>query len=171
MSPRADFPSELAALLELNAENTRWVRGLIGERGWLGRSLVGEVGADCAWILVLHADRDRELQNLRLGLLCDAVRQGEADPRHYAMLADRLCRADGRPQLYGTRCRLVDGALTFTAPVDDPDRLAERRRVLGLPDIEIDEAGLRAGDSLIPYPPSRRHAANQWPNQQPGQRP
>lgn len=169
-SPRAHFPSELATLLELNAENTRWARGLIGAHGWLGRSLVGEEGADCAWILVQHADRDRELQDRCLDLLYTAVRHGEADPRHYAMLADRLRRMDGRPQLYGTHCRLVDGALTFNGAVADPEQLAERRHVLGLPDIATDEAALRAGDSLIPYPPSRRHAANQWPNTQTSQR-
>jgi len=168
LPPRPDFPPELATLLELNADNTCWVATLLQERSWLGRSLVGEQGADCAWMIVQHADRDRELQNKCLELLAEAVRDGEADPRHYAMLADRLRRADGRPQLYGTYCRLTEGAaLTFTAPVDNPHQLAERRRALGLPDIATDEAGLRAGDSLIPYPPSRRHAANQWPNKTP----
>jgi len=35
----------------IDTDNTRWLGEVLADRGWPGRSLVGEDGADAAWLL------------------------------------------------------------------------------------------------------------------------
>jgi Family of unknown function (DUF6624) len=99
--------------------------------GWPGRSLVGEDGALAAWLIAQHADRDREQQRAFLDLLRDAVSQDEASPAHLAYLEDRVRVGQGQPQLYGTQFTVTDGELE-PHPIEDPERLDERRSAVGL---------------------------------------
>ncbi|MFJ4741054.1 DUF6624 domain-containing protein [Streptomyces sp. NPDC088775] len=119
-------------LVRVDADNTAWLRQAIATHGWLGISLVGEQGADEAWLLAQHADRDLDLQRQVLGLLQDAVADGEAQPRHLAYLTDRVLVAAGEPQVYGTQyTRAPDGKLQSYA-VADPEQLDARRAAVGL---------------------------------------
>jgi hypothetical protein len=57
------LPDEVAAEWQrVDAENTRWLCELLTMRGWPGRTLVGEEGAQAAWLLAQHADQDPTLQ-------------------------------------------------------------------------------------------------------------
>ncbi|MFI6797222.1 hypothetical protein [Streptosporangium canum] len=49
---------------------------MIAERGWPGKDMVGETGADAAWLLAQHADQDPQLQRDCLPLLQAAGRRG-----------------------------------------------------------------------------------------------
>jgi hypothetical protein len=56
---RVGKPISRAAIEQMRAtarENAEWLKGVISEHGWPGRSLVGENGSDAAWLLVQHAD-------------------------------------------------------------------------------------------------------------------
>lgn len=50
----------------IDADNTTWIKTVIAEQGWPGTALVGDQGADDAWLLVQHADRDPEFQRQAL---------------------------------------------------------------------------------------------------------
>src|SRR4051812_12051885 len=52
----------IARLTQVDAENTKWLAAVVGRRGWLGRAIVGEDGADAAFLLVQHADADTAFQ-------------------------------------------------------------------------------------------------------------
>src|SRR5262249_42523708 len=39
-------------------DNVEWLKQVIADRGWPGRSLVGPDAADAAWLIVQHADHD-----------------------------------------------------------------------------------------------------------------
>jgi uncharacterized protein DUF6624 len=125
--------------------NIRWLAGVLATRGWPGRTMVGEDGAEAAWLLAQHADRDPEQQRAFLEALRGAVADGEASPANLAYLEDRVRVADGRPQLYGTQFALTDGEFR-PCPIEDPDRLDERRAGAGLGTFAAYEAQLRAGD-------------------------
>src|SRR5690606_30750870 len=71
---------------------------IIDEHGWPTRSLVGEDGASAAWLIAQHSDLDVGFQERALGLLREAVADGEADPTELAYLEDRVARNQGRPQ-------------------------------------------------------------------------
>jgi hypothetical protein len=130
---------------ELEREHARAARAaeLVSAHGWPGRSLVGDDGAQAAWLLIQHADHDVELQERCLRLLADAVEAGEAEPRQLAYLTDRVRVNRGRPQLYGTQF-FGGGDGYGVRPVDDPERLDERRASAGLEPFPDYEARMRA---------------------------
>jgi hypothetical protein len=57
---------------------------VIEKHGWPGKSLVGADGAQAAWLLVQHADLDREFQRQCLPLLKEAAEKGEASKQNLA---------------------------------------------------------------------------------------
>ena len=124
--------------------NTRWLADLVATRGWPGHTLAGTDGAEAAWLLAQHADRDPELQRTFLEALRGAVADGEASPWNLAYLEDRVRVHDGRPQLYGTQFTVTDGELR-PSPIEDPQRLDERRAEAGLDPFAAYEAHMRAG--------------------------
>jgi hypothetical protein len=138
------LPDDLGAEWHrIDTANTEWLNDLVDTRGWPGHSLVGEDGAQAAWLLAQHADQRRDLQRKFLDLLRAAVADGEAEPHHLAYLEDRVRVADGRPQLYGTQFTAIGKDLA-PSPIEDADHLDERRAAAGLPPFAEYEANLRA---------------------------
>jgi hypothetical protein len=139
------LPDEVAEeLRRVDTGNTRWLASLVATHGWPGRTLAGTDGAEAAWLLAQHADRDPELQRTFLEALRGAVADGDAPPGNLAYLEDRVRVHDGRPQLYGTQFTMTDGELG-PSPIEDPDRLDERRAEAGLGPFAAYEAQMRAG--------------------------
>lgn len=103
------------------------MKEIVAKVGWPGQKLVGGAGADAAWLLVQHADRDVAFQKQCLTLLERAVASGDARPANYAYLYDRVAVAEKRPQRYGTQ--YSDGQ---PAPLEDPAHVDRRRRSVGL---------------------------------------
>jgi hypothetical protein len=60
---------DLKAMAAADGENLPWLRQVITGVGWPGKSLVGEDGAQAAWLLAQHADRRRA--SIGLGSLAD----------------------------------------------------------------------------------------------------
>lgn len=140
----ARVPEEVAAQWRrIDEDNTRWLGEVLGARGWPGRTLTGEDGAAAAWLLAQHADRDPVRQRGFLDALRGAVGQGEASPAHLAYLEDRVRVNAGRPQLYGTQFTVTGGHLA-PHPVEDPQRLDERRAEAGLEPFADYHARMRA---------------------------
>jgi hypothetical protein len=100
---------------------------------WPGRRLVGDDGSRAAWLVAQHAIDDVGLQRRCLEALEVAVALGDADAVHGAFLLDRVRMSDGLDQLYGSQFVLDDAGSLVPWPVDDPGRVDERRRKLGLP--------------------------------------
>jgi hypothetical protein len=122
----------LKALRTIDEGNTAWLKAIVRRHGWPGRSLVGEEAASAAWLLVQHADHDPEFQRECLDLMEKAVERGDASAQDWAYLTDRVLRAEGRPQRYGTQ---------FTEslepqPIEDRERVDERRASVGLGSLE-----------------------------------
>jgi hypothetical protein len=127
----------------IDSGNTRWLGEILTTRGWPGRALAGEDGAGAAWLLAQHADGDPGRQREFLAALRDAVDRGDASPRHLAYLEDRVRVHAGQPQLYGTQFTVTDGELG-PCPIEDPERLDERRADAGLEPFADYEARMRA---------------------------
>jgi uncharacterized protein DUF6624 len=147
--PRGQYvirlPDEVAREWErVDTENTRWLADLVATRGWPGRTMAGPDGADAAWLLAQHADQDPGLQRTFLEALRRAVAEGEASPANLAYLEDRVRVADGRPQLYGTQFAVTDGKFG-PCPIEDPQRLDDRRAEAGLGPFAVYQARMRAG--------------------------
>ena len=119
----------------VDTASTDRLREIVARYGWPGRSLVGEEGAQHAWLLAQHADRQLEFQRKALALLADAVEQGEATARQLAYLTDRVRMNEGKEQLYGTQLAGRDGKVT-PWPIENPDELDIRRAAVGLEPFE-----------------------------------
>ncbi|OII65509.1 hypothetical protein BJP40_00990 [Streptomyces sp. CC53] len=120
-------------LVRIDADNTHWLKEVVLRRGWPGIALVGERGADEAWLLAQHADRDPDFQRQILRRLQDAVAVGDAPPRHLAYLTDRVLVAAGEPQVYGTQyTQDADGGNLRPYAVTDQAGLDARRAAFGL---------------------------------------
>ena len=114
-----------------DGENLPWLRQVITDVGWPGKSLVGADGAHAAWLLAQHADRDPAFQRRCLDLLAAAVERGEATINQQAYLTDRVLLHEGKQQEYGTQAMARDGRFE-PRNLRDPEHVDERRAIAGL---------------------------------------
>ncbi len=159
------MPDAVEQLLETNRRNTARLREIVDEHGWPGRSLVGKLGADSAWLLLQHADTEQEFRRRCIELLHVAVQEGNADPRHLGLIADRVQSVEDQHQVFGTNIIVEEGRPQLQWPLLEPDRVDLLRREIGLPPLEQDMASKVKGHRLLPFGPSRTEPENQWPDQ------
>lgn len=118
---------------EVDAENLRWLKGLLGKRKtWPGYSVLGKKGSHDLWLMVQHCDRDRPFQGHVLGLLAKAVKAGDASGGDLAYLTDRVRVGQNLPQVYGTQLTSSGGWLRPSA-IEDEANVDKRRAEVGLP--------------------------------------
>lgn len=122
------------ALMSLDAANTARLRDIVSEIGWPTRSKVGELAEHRAWLLLQHADADRDFQRSCLELM-HREPADEVCPQHIAYLEDRLAVADGRAQRFGTQLHPTFGGDLAPFAIDDPEHVDERRSEVGLPSL------------------------------------
>lgn len=129
--PEDMTPADHRWWLQVDAEHAEQLRALVEQHGWPGRSLVGDDGAEAAWLLALHADQYPAFQRRCLQLLQQAVAVGEAPSEQLAHLTDRVQVNADQPQLYGTQMHLINNQI-MPWPIIDPEQLDQRRALLGL---------------------------------------
>lgn len=129
------------AISEIDADNTQWLVDLVTRHGWPLQSEIGEEAATDAWLLAQHADRQPNSQRLFHCLMGEALAAGEASPRLFGYLEDRIRVNSDRPQVYGTQfIDHNDGNGLMPQPIEDRDGLAERRAAVGMEPFEEYEA-------------------------------
>jgi nucleotide-binding universal stress UspA family protein len=112
--------------------NAARLRAVIARHGWPGRTLVGDDGAEAAWLVVQHAIGEPDLLRAMLPMLWDAVVRGEAPAWQAAMLEDRIRCFEGRPQRYGTQLHPDADGWLRPHPIEDPEGVEARRAAVGL---------------------------------------
>lgn len=129
---RAGQPVDSADVVQLrtvDSLNTHWLTALIQRRGWPSRSVVSPDGANAAFILVQHPDRDTAFQAAVLPLITYAVAVGEADGQDVVLLTDRLAVARMHLQIYGAQADVTRGHVVIK-PIADSLHVDERRALL-----------------------------------------
>lgn len=121
----------------MDVRHIQELKPLLDRYGWFTVREFDAIADRNAWLLVQHADADPELQRRVLKLLEPLTKTGDASPKNFAYLFDRVAvslqNPDGRKlQRYGTQGQ-CSGPGTWTPhPVEDPANLDERRRAVGL---------------------------------------
>ena len=142
----ADEDQEVRKTIPSPQDSAQWKSIIQGDRihaarlkeivrryGWPGKSLVGEKASHMAWLLVQHADFDRDLQDTCLALLSTMTKSGDANPSDLAYLTDRVLINKGEKQIYGTQTRWVDSTSSYaTLPIADEANVDRRRSEVGL---------------------------------------
>lgn len=128
---RAEFKKLAATANKADEENTTWLKQVVDDCGWPTRTLVGNDGASAAWLLVQHADADPKFQRKCLDLMV-ALPKNEVSQTDIAYLTDRVLLAEGKKQIYGTQCSMVEGKLV-PRPLEDKANVDKLRKEVGLP--------------------------------------
>jgi hypothetical protein len=131
-------------MAEVHARNAARLTAIIDRHGWPGRGLVGEEGARAAWLVLQHAIGNPALQRRGLALLQAAAR-GEVPAAEVALLHDRICFFEGRPQRYGTQYDWNEDGELAPWTIEDEAGVDERRRAVGLPPLAENTRRVREG--------------------------
>ncbi len=120
-----------------------WAEELLDASGFPGLDRVGVNGVADFWSIAQHADFDPDFQKMVLDQMEPEVRKGNASPRLYAFLTDRVRMNTGEKLLYGTQVtyNFITGE-AFPLPTEDMDNLNKRREEVGLEPIEEYLGGL-----------------------------
>jgi hypothetical protein len=132
---------------EVHNRHAGRLKAIIAEHGWPGRSLVGEDGMIAAWFIAQHAISDPPFQRRVLELLKAAQTKGDVSPQSVALLEDRICAFEGRPQTYGTQFETDEHGRWRPSPIRDPEHVNERRLAIGMNTIEERTRELNADQS------------------------
>ena len=127
---QAELDKATTKLKTIDAENTKWLRGIVEKQGWPTITSVGKDGANAAWLLVQHADADPKFQRQCLDLMTKLAKT-EVSQSNLAYLTDRVLLAEGKKQLYGTQFTSVDGKWK-PRPIEDEANVDKRRAEAGL---------------------------------------
>jgi hypothetical protein len=156
----AGYAPRMAALHEHNAAQ---LRAIIAEHGWPGAALVGADGAQAAWLVVQHAIGDPALQRACLTLLEDAAARGDAELRQAALLHDRICFFERRPQRYGTQFDWDEHGQISPWTLEDPEHVDTYRSRVGLEPLAEQLARIRQdADGAPPDFQERQRAMLEW---------
>ena len=131
MEGRQPTEAEFNVMRERDEADTKRLSEIIDKHGFPGVKLVGLKATRAFVIMLLHSP-SVELQKRALPHVERAVRRKEIPPDDFAMLTDDVLAHEGKLQLYGTNFNYVGDKLVI-APSQDPARLDERRRRIGLP--------------------------------------
>ena len=118
-----------ARMAAVDARNLPRIKRIVDEHGFPSEAMVGRGGFNAAWLLVQHADADPAFQQRVLeSLTSNRLIAGE----QLAMLTDRVLRAQGKPQRYGSQFTR-EGDRWVPQPIEEPvAEVDERRASLGM---------------------------------------
>ena len=119
---------------EIDLKNTKRLKEIIAKYGFPYSELVGKDGTGAAFIIIQHS-ADHAFQEEMLPYIEKAAKRGDIPPDNYALLVDRTRTHKGLLQLYGTQASFKDGKL-IVDPIEDEEKVDERRKALGLPPLE-----------------------------------
>jgi hypothetical protein len=144
---------------EVHLRNAAALRTIIEKHGWPTEEAVGQDGAEAAWRILQHAISDSTLQRKGLTLLKGAAKRGVVPLWQVAMLEDRICILEGRPQIYGTQFDWDAEGQMNPLPIADRDSVNERRRTVGLGSLEEHTIRVRRALNQSLERPPKDHAA------------
>ena len=158
------FQGYAPRMAEVDDRNAKALAGIIAACGWPGRSLVGENGAAAAWLIVQHAIGQPALLRACLLLLREAAARGEAEAARAAMLEDRICFFERRPQRYGTQWDCDEHGRMAPWTIGDPDNVDARRASVGLGPLADSEAAVEhdSGSGTAPDYRQRQREMLEW---------
>jgi hypothetical protein len=133
---RAGFPPtgpDLATrqrMLATDKAREQRLRQIIASKGWPTQTMVGYKAAGSAWLIAQHGSN--AFLKSSLVLMRAAAARGEITPSKLALAIDRDLSNDKLPQMYGSQFQTGSDGKTVAFPIDDPQRLEQRRASMGM---------------------------------------
>jgi hypothetical protein len=107
------------------------LKDIVREQGWPTLSQVGKDGAQAAWLLAQHADFDPGFQQEALAHMERLAGEDEVNRVDLAYLRDRVARAKGLRQTYGTQGQ-CEGQVWAPFALEDPSKVDAERARMGM---------------------------------------
>ena len=154
-------------MAEVHKRNGKRLGEIVDQIGWPGKTLVGEEGAEAAWLILQHDIANPKLQRHCLPLLREAAANGEVPAWQMAMLIDRIHVLEGKPQVYGTQFDWDENGEMSPCLIENPEQVNVLRRSVGLMPLEEDIRQRRARILLSPEkspqdPEARHQEIEEW---------
>ncbi len=126
----AEYSGDLASLQKvLDSVNMVFIEKYFDEKGYPGKSVVGEESNLIAWNVLQH-NPDKIPMYLPLVKKADAA--GEIPKTSAAIMEDRYLMMEGKPQIYGTQGMSYDDARgSFIWPIENAATVNDRRKEAG----------------------------------------
>lgn len=160
-NPQQASRRTVSAIRSIDRVHCDRLKEIVEHIGWPTRELVGLKATQGAYMVIQHAGHDIEFQNRCLAMMVDLVEQGELPASYVALLTDRIRVFQDRPQVFGTQMtmnRNEHGIMVPfpTVPIEDPEHLNDRRKLMGMGPHEDFIAAIQiAYDASISDPDSR----------------
>jgi hypothetical protein len=119
-------------LQDMDRRHTAELKSLLKHHDWFTISRFGAEADKQAWLLVQHADLDREFQKEVLRRLERYLPSKDTQPRNYAYLYDRVATNEKRRQRYGTQGQCTGAGQWQVNPLADPVEVDKLRAKVGL---------------------------------------
>ena len=118
---------------QMDEMNNVMLQRVIKDHGYPAASDFGMVTTHKFWILIMHQDKDLELQQSVLQWMRSMLFEGEVIGRDLAYLEDRVAVNKGECQVYGTQFR-YDSEQNKNVPFDicEVKKLKKLRKKMGL---------------------------------------
>ena len=144
----AEYSGDLSEMQKvLDSVNMIFVEKYFIEKGYPGKSVVGEESSLVAWNVLQH--NPDKIPNY-LPLVKKAADAGEIPKTAAAMMEDRYLMLEGKPQVYGTQGMSYDDARgSFIWPIEKPETVNERRKEAGFTETIEEYAKILFGDDFI----------------------
>jgi len=123
-------------LEKLHKENADKLKGIIYDIGWPTVSKVGQEAAYSAWMILQNAISSPELQRESIPLLMELANNNEIYPSEVAVLYDRICYFEFRPQKYGTQFDFDEDGELSPWKIEDMKNVDNYRKLVELPPLE-----------------------------------
>jgi Family of unknown function (DUF6624) len=124
-------------IAEVHRKNAKRLDEIVMQYGWPDESVVDKDGAEAAWRIVQHAIDQPDFQRRMFARLLEAAAEGRIERWQPALLEDRICALEGRPQKYGTQFDWDEnGQMSPYPEIEDPSIVNELRASVGLPPLE-----------------------------------
>ena len=120
----------------LHLENAEELNKFIALIRYPTISKVGKEANEAAWMIIQHAISNPTFMKYCLELLQIEVQKGNADPKQFAYLSDRIAVLGGKPQLYGTQFDWDENGELSPNSYDDLTKVNGRRKEIELNSLE-----------------------------------
>jgi hypothetical protein len=114
------------------AENISYLREVVNHYGWIDIPRFGKPAAAAAILIVKHAD-DVPLMQAALPIVERDAKENGGGKELVSILVDEVLITTGHKQKYGTQISVDENGKPFIVPVEDPGKVDEYRKALGIP--------------------------------------
>lgn len=130
-----EYSAFVEASIRADSLNQVKIEEILRVYGYPGKSMVGEIEAATAWLVIQHAPLEKQLQYFPM--IEQAAQTGELPRSNWALLLDRIRMRQGQPQVYGSQVvRDPDTGQWIIHPIEDEANVDKRRAEIGLEPLE-----------------------------------